>query len=102
MKGSCKTCQKRWRCWESDREYTCRGYEKKVRKRDERRKKHRVHEFAEPAQADDPDAGSGVAAEGQAPASDGRGSGSDVDGCGDRDRGALGTALGCEKDGKRN
>ena len=79
---------------ESDREYPCKDYKKKARKRDERRKKHPVHEPAQPAQSDDPDAGSGAAAEGQAPASDGRSSGSDVGGCGDRDRGALGTALG--------
>ncbi len=36
------------------------------------------------------------------PASDGRSSGSDVGGCGDRDRGALGTALGGGEDGRRN
>ena len=79
---------------ESDREYPCKDYKKKARKRDERGKKNRVYEPAESAQPDDPDAGSGAAAEGQAPASDGGGSGSDVGGCGDRDRGALGTALG--------
>lgn len=102
MKKSCSNCWKRWRCMESDREYACREHEKKVRKRDERRKKHRVHESAESAQPDDPDAGSGAETEGQAPAFDGRGSGSDVGGCGDRDRGALGTALGGGEDGKRN
>ena len=102
MKVSCNNCRKQWRCWESDREYACREHEKKVRKRDERGKKHRVHEPAEPAQPDDPDVGSGAETEGQASASDGRGGGSDVGGCGDRDRGALGTALGGGEDGKRN
>lgn len=92
MRGSCSTCWKRWRCIESDREYACREYEKKARKSDERGKKHRVYEPAESAQPDD----------GQAPASDGRSSGSDVGGCGDRDRGALGTALGGGEDGRRN
>ena len=87
---------------ESDREYPCKDYKKKVRKRDERGKKHRVHEPAQPVQPDDTDAGSGAAAEGQAFASDGRGSGSDVGGCRDRDRGALGTSLGGGEDGKRN
>ena len=94
MKGSCSTCRKRWRCLESDREYACREYEKKVRKRDERRKKHRVHEPAEPAQPDDPDVGSGAETEGQAFASDGRGSGSDVGGCSGGDRGDGGDRAG--------
>lgn len=102
MKKSCSNCWKRWRCMESDRGYACREYEKKARKRDERGKKNRVYEPAEPAQPDDPDAGSGAAAERQASASDGRGSSSDVGGCGDRDRGALGTALGGGEDGKGN
>lgn len=79
---------------ESDRGYPCKDYKQKARKRDERRKKHRVYEPAESAQPNDPDAGSGAETEGQAFASDGRSSGSDVGGCGDRDRGALGTALG--------
>lgn len=61
-----------------------------------------MYEPAESAQPDDPDAGSGAETEGQAPASDGRSSGSDVGGCGDRDRGALGTALGGGEDGRRN
>ena len=99
---SCRTCSDFWWCLESDREYACRSYKKKVRKRDERGKKHRVYESAQPAQPDDPDAGSGAAAEGQASASDGRGGGSDVGDCGDCDRGALGTALGGGEDGKRN
>lgn len=102
MKKSCSNCWKRWRCMESDRGYACREYEKKARKSDERGKKHRVYEPAEPAQPDDPDAGSGAETEGQAPASDGRSSGSDVGGCGDRDWGALGTALGGGEDGKGN
>lgn len=87
---------------ESDREYPCKDYKKKARKRDERGKKHRVHEPAQPAQPDDPDVGSGAETEGQAFASAGRGSGSDVGGCRDRDRGALGTALGGGEDSKRN
>lgn len=37
---------------ESDREYPCKDYKKKARKRDERRKKHRVYEPAEPAKAE--------------------------------------------------
>lgn len=87
---------------ESDRENPCRDYKKKARKRNERGKKNRVYEPAESAQPDDPDAGSGAETEGQAFASDGRGSGSDVGGCRDRDRGALGTALEGGEDGKRN
>lgn len=87
---------------ESDRGYPCKDYKQKARKRDERRKKHRVYEPAQSAQPDDPDAGSGAETEGQASASDGRGGGSDVGGCRDRDRGALGTALGGGEDGKRN
>lgn len=87
---------------ESDREYPCKDYKKKARKRNERGKKNRVYEPAEPAQPDDPDAGSGAETEGQASASDGRGVGSDVGDCRDRDRGALGTALGGKEDGKRN
>lgn len=102
MRKSCINCRKRWRCLESDREYACREHEKKARKRNERGKKNRVYESAEPAQPDDPDLGSGAETEGQAFASDGRGSDSDVGGCGDRDRGALGTALGGGEDGKRN
>ena len=84
---------------ESDREYPCKNCKKKARKRNERGKKYRVYEPAEPAQPDD---GSGAETEGQAFASDGRGSGSDVGGCRDRDRGTLGTALGGKEDGKRN
>ena len=102
MRKSCINCRKRWRCLESDLEYASREHEKKARKRDERGKKNRVYEPAEPAQPDDPDAGSGAETEGQASASDGRGVGSDVGDCRDRDRGALGTALGGKEDGKRN
>ena len=87
---------------ESDREDPCKDYKKKARKRNERGKKNRVYEPAEPAQPDDPDVGSGAETEGQAFASAGGGSGSDVGGCGDRDRGALGTALGGGEDGRRN
>lgn len=91
---SCRTCSGfRW-CMESDREYPCKDYKKKARKRDERRKKYPVHEFAQPAQPDDRDAGSGAAAEEQALASDVGGSGSDVIGCGDRDRGGAGDVAG--------
>lgn len=52
MKKSCSTCRKRWRCLESDREYACREYEKKARKRNERGKKNRVYESAESAKAE--------------------------------------------------
>lgn len=85
---------------ESDREYPCKDYKKKARKRDEKRTE--MHGTEKSAQPDDPDVGSGAETEGQAFASDGRGSGSDVGGCRDRDRGALGTALGGGEDGKRN
>ncbi len=101
MRWLCRDCQKAWRCLESSRDYPCKDYVRKERKKRER-ERNPVHEPAQPAQSDDPDAGSGAAAEGQAPASDGGGSGSDVGGCGDRDRGALGTALGGGEDGKRN
>ena|GEM_PF-3767361 len=40
------TCWKRWRCMESDREYACREYEKKARKRNGK-KRIAVHTYSE-------------------------------------------------------
>ena len=46
---TCSTCWKRWRCMESDREYACREYEKKARKRNEKRTEMHGTEKSEPA-----------------------------------------------------
>ena len=42
---TCSTCWKRWRCMESDREYACREYEKKARKRNGKKKNCSTYPF---------------------------------------------------------
>ena len=51
MRKSCSTCRSCWRCMESDREYPCKDYKKKVRKRDEKRTEMHGEELSR-AQAD--------------------------------------------------
>ena len=46
---TCSTCRNCWRCMESDREYPCKDYKKKARKRDEKRTEMHGTEKSEPA-----------------------------------------------------
>ena len=59
------TCWKRWRCMESDREYACREYEKKARKRNGK-KRIAVHTYSESEPAEGQRAGGKTVSVGRA------------------------------------